>query len=86
MILVELMFVVMLAVAALLIVPVMLLMAGVAGVLALWALAPGVLLVGLLLWILFPHAVGMGLLFVIAILAVLALEHRSRRTVVHRWY
>jgi hypothetical protein len=58
MILVELMFGIMLAVVLLAIVPLLLLMAGVAGVVLLWAIAPTALLVALVLWLAFPHAMG----------------------------
>jgi hypothetical protein len=86
MILIELMFGVMAAAFVLLLVPVLLLMAGVAGVVLLWVLAPTALLIGLALWLLFPHAVSGAALLVLAVIAVLMLERRSQRMAIRRWY
>ena len=60
MIVVELMFAIMLAAAVLIVIPLLLLMAGVAGVVLLWALAPTAVLVGLVLWLVFPHAMAVA--------------------------
>jgi hypothetical protein len=86
MILIELMFGMMVAAVVLLLVPFLLLMAGVAGVVLLWALAPTALLIGLALWLLFPHAIGGAALLVLAVVAVLMLERRSHRMAIRRWY
>ena len=84
MILVELMFAIMLAAAVLIAVPLILLAAGVAGVVLLWAIAPTAVLVALVLWLAFPHAMGVAvLLFVLVGLLVLA---RRRQLPVRRWY
>lgn len=84
MILIELMFGMMLAAVVLLLIPVLLLMAGVAGVVLLWVLAPTALLIGLALWLLFPHAIGGAALLVLAVIAVLMLERRSHRMAIRR--
>ena len=83
MILVELMFAIMLAAFVLIAVPLLLLMAGVAGVVLLWAIAPTALLVGLVLWLAFPHTMGVAaLLLVMIVLLVLA---RRRQAPINRW-
>jgi hypothetical protein len=83
MILVELMFAIMLAAFVLIAVPLLLLMAGVAGVVLLWAIAPTALLVALVLWLAFPHTMGVAaLLFVMIVLLVLA---RRRQAPISRW-
>jgi hypothetical protein len=86
MILIELMFGMMLAAVALLLVPVLMLMAGVAGVVVLWTLAPTVLLVGLALWLLFPHAMGVATLLVLLLIGVFLAERRSQRMAIRHWY
>jgi hypothetical protein len=84
MILVELMFGLMLAAFVLVAVPLLLLMAGVAGVVLLWAIAPTAMLVALVLWLVFPHTMGMAvLLFVVAALLILA---RRRHVPMNRGY
>jgi hypothetical protein len=84
MILVELMFAIVLAVCVLIAVPLLLLMAGVAGVVLLWAIAPAALLVALVLWLAFPHTMGVAvLLFVTIGLLVFA---RRRQSPMTRWY
>ena len=84
MILVELMFGLMLAAFVLIAVPLLLLAAGVASVVLLWAIAPTTVLVALVLWLAFPHAVGVAvLLFVMVGLVVLA---RRRQAPMRRWY
>jgi hypothetical protein len=83
MILVELMFAIMLAAFVLIAVPLLLLMAGVAGVVLLWAIAPTALLVALILWLAFPHTMGVAaLLLVMIVLLVLA---RRRQAPISRW-
>ena len=84
MILVELLFGIMLAAFVLIAVPLLLLMAGVAGVVLLWAIAPTAVLVALVLWLAFPHTMGVAvLLFVLIALIVLA---RRRQVPMGRWY
>ena len=84
MILVELMFAIMFAAVALLVVPLILLAPGVASVVLLWAIAPTAVLVALVLWLAFPHAMGVAvLLFVLVGLLVFA---RHRQGPVRRWY
>ncbi len=83
MILVELMFAIMLAAFVLIAVPLLLLMAGVAGVVLLWAIAPTAVLVALVLWLAFPHTMGVAvLLFVLIALVVLT---RRRQVPMNRW-
>jgi len=83
MILVELMFAIILAAFVLIAVPLLLLMAGVAGVVLLWAIAPTALLVALVLWLAFPHTMGVAaLLLVMIVLLVLA---RRRQAPISRW-
>ncbi len=83
MILVELMFAIMLAAFVLIAVPLLLLMAGVAGVVLLWAIAPTALLVAVVLWLVFPHTMGVAvLLFVLLLLLVFA---RRRQVPMNRW-
>jgi hypothetical protein len=84
MILVELMFGIMLAAFVLIAVPILLLMAGVAGVVLLWTIAPAAVLVALVLWLAFPHTMGVAvLLFVMIVLLLLA---RRRQAPMRRWY
>jgi hypothetical protein len=85
MILAELMFGIMLAIVVLMIVPLLFLMAGVAGVVLLWAVAPTALLVGLVLWLAFPHAMGVAVLLFVLMVALLVLARR-RQVPVGRWY
>jgi hypothetical protein len=83
MILVELMFAIMLAAFVMIAVPLLLLMVGVAGVVLLWAIAPTALLVALILWLAFPHTMGVAaLLLVMIVLLVLA---RRRQAPISRW-
>jgi hypothetical protein len=84
MILVELMFAIMLAAVALLVVPLLLLMAGVASVDLLWAIAPTAVLVALVLWFAFPHAMGVAVLLFLLV-GLLAFT-RHRQGPVRRWY
>ena len=60
MILVELMFAIMLATAVLIVIPLLLLMAGVAGVVLLWAMEPTAVLLALVLWLRRGHQQGGG--------------------------
>jgi hypothetical protein len=84
MILVELMFGIMLAAFVLIAVPILLLMAGVAGVVLLWTIAPAAVLVALVLWLAFPYTMGVAvLLFVMIVLLLLA---RRRQAPMRRWY
>jgi hypothetical protein len=78
MILVELMFGIMLAAVVLTIVPLFLLMAGVAGVVLLWAIAPTALLVALVLWLAFPHAMGVAAVLFVLMIGFLVLARRHQ--------
>jgi hypothetical protein len=78
MILVELMFAIMLAVVVLTVVPLLLLMAGVAGVVLLWAIAPTAVLVALVLWLAFPHAMGVAALLFVLMIGFLGLTRRHQ--------
>ncbi|HLH98610.1 MAG TPA: hypothetical protein VKW08_26160 [Xanthobacteraceae bacterium] len=82
MILIELLFAIMLAGVALIVVPLFLLAAGVA---ILWAIAPAAVLVALLLWLLFPHAMATAVLIFMALVA-LAVLSRRRPVPMNRWY
>ena len=85
MILVELMFAIMLAAFALIAVPLLLLMAGVAGVVLLWAIAPTALLVALVLWLAFPHTMGVAALLFLFVMIVLLVLARRRQAPISRW-
>ena len=84
MILVELMFAIMLAAAVLIVIPLLLLMAGVAGVVLLWAMAPTVVLVGLVLWLVFPHAMAVAVLVFMLMIGFIVLSRR-RQLPMNRW-
>lgn len=68
MILIELLYALMVAGVVLLIFPLLVLLASVAGIVLLWVLAPTVLIAALVLWLLFPHFAS--LLFLILVLVV----------------
>ena len=61
MILIELMFGMALALFLLLVLPLLLLMAGIASAMLLWYLAPAVLVAALLFWLIFPGSHGLAL-------------------------
>jgi hypothetical protein len=75
MILIELMFGMMLAVFLLLVLPFVLLMAGIAGAMLLWYLAPA----ALIFWLVFPGSHGLAILLLVLILGLFLIERRSRR-------
>jgi len=79
MILIELMFGMMLAVFLLLVLPFLLLMAGIAGAMLLWYLAPAVLLAALIFWLIFPGSHGLAILLLVLILGLFLIERRHRR-------
>jgi hypothetical protein len=84
MILMELMFGIILAAVVLILVPLLLLMAGVASVVLLWVFAPTVLLVGLILWLAFPHAMGMAVLVFVLMMGFMVFSRR-RQLPMNRW-
>jgi hypothetical protein len=84
MILVELMFGIILAAVVLILVPLLLLMAGVASVVLLWVFAPTVLLVGLILWLAFPHAMSMAVLVFVLMMGFMVFSRR-RQLPMNRW-
>jgi hypothetical protein len=84
MILVELMFGVILAAVVLIAIPLFLLMAGVASVVLLWIFAPTVLLAGLILWLAFPHAVGVAVLVFVLMMGFMVFSRR-RQLPMNRW-
>ena len=79
MILIELMFGMALAVFLLLVLPLLLLMAGIAGAMLLWYLAPAVLLAALVFWLVFPGSHGLALLLLVLIVGLFLVERRHRR-------
>jgi hypothetical protein len=76
MILVELMFGIMLAAFALIAIPLLFLMAGVASVVVLWAVAPTAVLIALVLWLAFPHAMGTAVLLFVLVGLLVFSRHR----------
>ena len=80
MILVELAFGAMLALAVLLMLPFILMMAGIAGALMLWFLAPAIFVAVLVFWLVFPGHHGLALLLILGIGALL-IHERSRHRV-----
>ena len=85
MILFELLFALMLAGIVLLIFPLLVLLAGVAGIVTLWLIAPTVLLAGLVLWLVFPHFAGLVLLLLVLVVGLSMLDRRYPRGPVRRW-
>jgi hypothetical protein len=79
MILMELMLGVMLAAFLLLILPFLLVMAGVAGAVLLLYLAPAALLGVLIFWLIFPGSHGLAILLLVLIVGLFLIERRSRR-------
>jgi hypothetical protein len=85
MILFELMFALMLAGIVLLVFPLLVLAASVAGIMLLWVVAPTVLLAGLLLWLVFPHFAGLVLLLVVLVIGLSILDRRYARRPIRHW-
>jgi hypothetical protein len=85
MILFELMFALMLAGIVLLVFPLLVLAASVAGIMLLWVVAPTVLLAGLLLWLVFPHFAGLVLLLVVLVIGFSILDRRYARRPIRHW-
>jgi hypothetical protein len=77
MILIELMFGLAVAVFLLLVLPVVLLMAGIAGVVLLWLVAPAALLGVLALWLIFPAFHSTAAVLLLIAIAFFLLERRS---------
>ncbi|HEY2230253.1 MAG TPA: hypothetical protein VGI22_21435 [Xanthobacteraceae bacterium] len=85
MILFELLFALMLAGVVLLIFPLLVLLASVAGIVLLWVIAPTVLLAALVLWLVFPHFAGLVLLLLVLAVGLTMLDRRYPRGPVRRW-
>jgi hypothetical protein len=85
MILFELLFALMVAGAVLLVFPLLVLLASVAGIMLLWVLAPTVLLAGLVLWLVFPHFAGLVTLVLVLVIGFAILDRRYPRRPVRRW-
>ena len=79
MILIELLFGLMLAAFVRLLLPVLLLMAGIAGAVLLWCLAPAALIAILIFWLVFPGTHGVALLLLVLVIGLLLVDRRSRR-------
>jgi len=77
MILVELAFGAVLALTVLLMLPFILMMAGIAGALMLWFMAPAIFIAVLVFWLIFPGHHGLALLLILVIGALL-IHERSR--------
>jgi hypothetical protein len=78
MILIELLFGMMLAVVVLLMLPFLLLMAGIAGAVLLWCLAPAILVALLIFWLVFPGVHGLAILLLVLVIGLLLVDRRSR--------
>jgi hypothetical protein len=85
MILFELLFALMLTGIVLLIFPLLVLLASVAGIVLLWVLAPTVLLAALVLWLVFPHFAGLVLLLLVLAVGLTMLDRRYPRAPARRW-
>ncbi|HEY6254166.1 MAG TPA: hypothetical protein VIY51_00055 [Xanthobacteraceae bacterium] len=85
MILVELLFALMLAGIVLLIFPLLVLLASVAGIVLLWVLAPTVLLAALVLWLVFPHFAGLVVLILALVIGFSILDRRYPGGSVRYW-
>lgn len=85
MILFELVYGLVLAAAVLLVIPLLIVMAGIAGAMMLWILAPSVLVAGLLFWLLFPHFAGLVTLIVVLVIGLMLVDRRQRQAPVRRW-
>ena len=78
MILIELIFAMVAAALVLVLLPLLLVMAGIVGVMLLWVTAPAVLIAALVLWLVFPTVHGALVFVLLAVVAMLLLERRSR--------
>jgi hypothetical protein len=85
MILFELLFALMLAAGVLLVFPLLVLAASLAGIMLLWVLAPTVLLAGLVLWLVFPHFAGLVTLIFVLVIGFSILDRRYARRPIRRW-
>jgi hypothetical protein len=63
----------------LLMLPFLLLMAGIAGAVLLWCLAPAALVALLIFWLVFPGMHGAAVLLLVLVIGLLLVERRSRR-------
>jgi hypothetical protein len=78
MILVELMLAFTVAVFLLLMLPLVLLMAGIAGAVLLWFVAPAAVLAVLAFWLIFPAFHGTAALLLLIVIALFLLERRAK--------
>lgn len=85
MILVEFLYALMIAGAVLLIFPLLVLLASVAGIVLLWVLAPTVLIAGLVLWLLFPHFASLVFLILVLVIGFSILDRRYPPRSVRYW-
>lgn len=85
MILFEILFAMMLAGILLLIFPLLVLLASVAGIVLLWVLAPTVLLAALVFWLLFPHFAGLVFLILVLVVGFSILDRRYPHAPIRRW-
>lgn len=76
MILIELLYALMVAGVVLLIFPLLVLLASVAGIVLLWVLAPTVLIAALVLWLLFPHFASLVMLILVLVVGFWILDRR----------
>jgi hypothetical protein len=78
MIVIELVYAMMAAAVFLVVLPLILVLLGIAGALLLWLVAPAVLIAMLVLWVIFPAMHGALVLVLLVVIATLLLERRSR--------
>jgi len=78
MILVELMLALTVGVFLLLVLPLVLLMAGIAGAVLLWFLAPVAVLAALAFWLIFPAFHGTAAVLLLIVVALFLLERRAK--------
>ena len=84
MILIELVSALMVAVFLLLVLPVVLLMAGIAGAVLLWFVAPAAVLAVLAFWLIFPAFHGTAAVLLLIVIALFLLERRAKYRVYRR--
>ena len=79
MILAELMFGMIVAAVVLLLLPFLLIMAGVGAVVLLWLVGTATLLCGLLFWLVFPDAYGFAILMILLVVGLVFVDRHPRR-------
>ncbi len=85
MILFELLYALMVAGVVLLLFPLLVLLASVAGIVLLWVLAPTVLIAALVLWLLFPHFASLVMLILVLVVGFSLLDRRYPPGSVRYW-